>query len=77
MFGIGTPELILIIVLALLIIGPKDLPRIGRELGKLVRSFQDAIHNVESDINKEIKGIGIEDPLKGTRSQDKQEDIKG
>ena len=67
MFGIGTPELILIIVLALLIIGPKDLPRVGRELGRIFKSFQSAINSIESEIHREVKGL---------EDQNKREDIK-
>ncbi len=60
MFGIGTPELILIIIIALLVIGPKELPRIGRELGKAFRSFQRAADDVKESITQ-----GIEDAGKG------------
>ncbi len=60
MFGIGTPELILILILALLIIGPKDLPRIGRELGKAFRSFQRAADDVKESITREIEDAGKE-----------------
>ena len=41
-FGIGLPEMGLILVIALLVFGPKKLPEIGRSLGKAVRGFQDA-----------------------------------
>lgn len=60
MFGIGTPELILILVMALIIIGPKDLPRIGRELGRAFRSFQRAADDVKESISKEIEDAGKE-----------------
>ena len=60
MFGIGTPELILILVLALIIIGPKDLPRIGRELGRVFRGFQRAADDVKESITREIENAGKE-----------------
>ena len=61
MFGIGTSELILILVLALLIVGPKDLPRIGREAGRVFRRFQRAADDVKKSINLEmIKEVEIE-----------------
>ena len=60
MFGIGTPELILILVVALLIIGPKELPKIGRELGRAFRSFQRAADDVKDSITREIEDAGRE-----------------
>ncbi len=38
-FGIGLPEMALIMVVALLIFGPKKLPEIGKSMGKTIRSF--------------------------------------
>lgn len=60
MFGIGTSELILILVLALLIVGPRELPRIGREVGKAFRSFQRAADDVKESITREIEDVGKE-----------------
>lgn len=60
MFGIGTTELIVILILALLIIGPKDLPRIGREIGKVYRSFKSASDDMKESITKEIENAGTE-----------------
>lgn len=43
MFGIGFPELLLILVVCLLIFGPGKLPEIGEALGKGIRDFQRAL----------------------------------
>ena len=40
-FGIGLPEMALIMVIALLVFGPKKLTEIGRSMGKAIRGFQD------------------------------------
>ena len=48
-FGIGLPELALIMVVALLVFGPKKLPEIGRSLGKAIRGFQDASKVFENE----------------------------
>jgi len=42
MFGIGMPELIIILVIALVVLGPGKLPEIGQALGKSIRNFKKA-----------------------------------
>lgn len=54
-FGIGLPEAIVILVIALLVFGPKKLPEIGSSLGKAIRSFQDASKEFESEIKRETQ----------------------
>ena len=49
MFGIGFPELIVIMVVALLVFGPGKLPEIGNALGKGIRDFKKAFEGVEDD----------------------------
>lgn len=46
---IGAPELIIVLVLALLVLGPKRLPEAGRGLGRGFREFRDSISSVSSD----------------------------
>ncbi|MBD1913062.1 MULTISPECIES: TatA/E family twin arginine-targeting protein translocase [unclassified Leptolyngbya] len=56
-FGIGLPEMALIMVLALLIFGPKKLPEIGRSVGKALRGFQDASREFQDEFKKEAEQI--------------------
>ena len=42
-FQLGIPEVILVLVVALLFLGPKRLPEAGRSLGKGIREFKDGI----------------------------------
>ncbi|MFW5998635.1 MAG: twin-arginine translocase TatA/TatE family subunit [Bacillota bacterium] len=42
MFGLGLPELLVVLVIALVIFGPAKLPKIGKALGKSIREFKKA-----------------------------------
>ncbi len=53
-FGIGTGELLLILIVALIIWGPGRLPEIARTLGKTVRALRKASSDFTSTITKEI-----------------------
>ncbi len=47
--GIGVPELIIILVVALLIFGPKNLPKLGAALGKTVKNVRDGMNSSEKE----------------------------
>jgi sec-independent protein translocase protein TatA len=53
-FGLGVPELLFILVLALLIFGPKRLPEIGRTLGRGMSEFRKASNDLKRTINVEL-----------------------
>ena len=54
-FGIGMPEIAVIVVLALLIFGPKSLPQLGKTIGKTLKGLQTASKEFENEINKTLK----------------------
>jgi sec-independent protein translocase protein TatA len=55
MFGLGVPELMVILVIALVIFGPSKLPQIGSGLGKAIRDFKKGVTGGEDDDEAENK----------------------
>jgi sec-independent protein translocase protein TatA len=48
-FNLGPGELLLILAIALVVLGPKKLPEAGRSLGKGLREFKDSMANISGD----------------------------
>ncbi|GAB4338246.1 MAG: hypothetical protein Kow0089_10000 [Desulfobulbaceae bacterium] len=60
MFGLGTPELIVILVIAFLIFGGSKLPEIGSGLGKALGSFRKGLSDVDEskkDLTDSLPGV--------------------
>jgi sec-independent protein translocase protein TatB len=61
MFGIGTWELLIILVLALVVLGPQKLPEIARQVGKTITKLR----RTADEVRREIDLDGIRDELTG------------
>lgn len=53
--SIGFPGLILILMIALIIFGPKKLPEIGKAAGNTLREFKKSTQDLTSDVSDEVK----------------------
>ncbi len=57
MFDLGFQELIVIFIVALIVVGPKRLPELGRTIGKGLNELKKAMSEVKTEVDKEIKDI--------------------
>ncbi len=55
MFGIGMPELIIILIIALIVMGPKKLPDMARSLGKGLAEFKRASNDFRRNVEEEAR----------------------
>lgn len=72
--GIGIPDyasLIVILVIVLILFGPKNLPKIGGAIGRSIREFKDGLSNLGGDENEEVedKRKKAVQPMKRERSE--------
>jgi sec-independent protein translocase protein TatA len=78
MFGFGTPELIVILLIAFLVFGSKKLPEIGAGLGKAIGSFKKGLGDIEEAgvaLKKELPGV---QEMAAVKEQiDKAKDLTG
>ena len=72
MFGIGLPELLVIMAIALIVIGPKKLPDLARALGKGMAEFRKATQEIKDslDIDEDLQDIkrDLTDSISGIES---------
>jgi sec-independent protein translocase protein TatA len=66
--SVGPTELIIVLVIALLVLGPKRLPEVGRSVGRGMREFKDSLSgvNMRDDEDEEPTDQEIRKPLKQT-----------
>jgi sec-independent protein translocase protein TatA len=52
--NLGFPEILLILIVALLIFGPKKLPELGKSLGQGIREFKKSMNNIQDEVTKTV-----------------------
>lgn len=55
--NIGFPGLIIILIIALVIFGPKKLPEIGKAAGQTLREFKKSTHDLTNDVAEEVNEV--------------------
>ena len=92
MFGIGMPELLLVLAVALIVIGPKKLPDLARSLGRALGEFKKATEDLKGslgvdeemgdvkkafdDMNREVRSAVDVNPLKKSPTKKKEDPEK-
>lgn len=72
MFGIGMPEMLVILVIALIFIGPSKMPEVARALGRGLREFRRATDDLKNSINLEAQAVSPQQQTTIHSQQDQQ-----
>ena len=54
MFGLGVTEVLVILIVAFLLFGPKQLPEVGRQVGRAVKGLKEATDDVRKSVEPEL-----------------------
>jgi sec-independent protein translocase protein TatA len=77
MFGLGATEVVVILVIALIFIGPKKLPELAKGLGKGLREFQKAKDDLMTQVNQEVEDTQLDELIEQSRKEEGEQKITG
>ena len=77
MFGIGSTELLVILVVALLVLGPKNLPKIAHTLGRAMGEFRRVSTEFQRSLNTEIAFEEEEEKAKAKKAAEREKTTSG
>ncbi|KAG6390983.1 hypothetical protein SASPL_148729 [Salvia splendens] len=74
-FGLGVPEIVVIVGVSALVFGPKALPEVGRGIGKTIKGFQQAAKEFETELRKDVEASeeASDEKLETAKEGQKQE----
>jgi len=77
--GIGVPELLIILVVVLLIFGPKNLPKLGSAIGRTVKGVREGLDGVNAELDEdkieEIKDVSPKSGKKNANAKSGKKDV--
>ncbi len=77
MFGLGATEVVVILILALIFIGPKKLPELAKGLGKGLREFQKAKDDLMTQVNEEVEDAKLDELIEKKKKEEADQKITG
>ncbi|MBN2824804.1 MAG: Sec-independent protein translocase subunit TatB [Campylobacterales bacterium] len=79
MFGLGFTEIILILIVAILFLGPDKLPTAMVEIAKFIKSFKKGVHDAKSVIDEELKIADLKEEMISSQKalESATDDLKG
>ena len=76
MFGIGTGEILVILVIALLVLGPKEIPKVARTIGKTLKDIHRFKDELRQSMDIEFEQYEKKEPSQEENKDEKKEDDK-